>query len=134
MFLVVRRHQHHRAWSLVGATTQLRSLVDGSYLDRAEPVIFLGAAGTGKTPLMTKILVDGGTEGWLKADAAGVHSIDLLAPRQSASAFPTVEDSACAVETNSSTCNEPRSMTRAASAWLGRPGTRCGRRWLRGPS
>jgi hypothetical protein len=50
MFLVVRRHQHHRAWSLVGATTQLRSLVDGSYLDHAEPVIFLGAAGTGKPP------------------------------------------------------------------------------------
>ena len=65
---------------------------------------------------MTKIPVAGGTEGWLKADAAGVHSIDLLAPRLSASAFPTMEDSACAVETNSSTCNEPSSMTRVASA------------------
>ena len=30
------------------STTQVRSLADGSYLKRAEPVIFLGETGTGK--------------------------------------------------------------------------------------
>lgn len=39
------------------STTQVRSLADGSYLDRAEPVIFLGDTGTGKTHLMTALCV-----------------------------------------------------------------------------
>jgi DNA replication protein DnaC len=36
---------------------QIRELAEGSYLDRAEPVLFLGDTGTGKTHLMTALCV-----------------------------------------------------------------------------
>ena len=39
-------------------TTQIRGLADGGYLERAEPVIFLGETGTGKTHLMTALCVE----------------------------------------------------------------------------
>lgn len=38
--------------------TQIRTLTDGAYLERAEPVIFLGETGTGKTHLMTSLCVE----------------------------------------------------------------------------
>ena len=40
------------------STTQIRGLADGGYLERAEPVIFLGETGTGKTHLMTALCVE----------------------------------------------------------------------------
>jgi DNA replication protein DnaC len=36
---------------------QIRELAEGSYLDRAEPILFLGDTGTGKTHLMTALCV-----------------------------------------------------------------------------
>ena len=74
---VEERQQRRIAWRLSGArlpkvktmedfdfnassvsTTQIRWLADGGYLDRAEPVIFLGDTGTGKTHLMTALCVE----------------------------------------------------------------------------
>ena len=40
------------------STTQIRGLADGGYLERAEPVIFLGETGTGKTHSMTALCVE----------------------------------------------------------------------------
>ena len=40
-----------------GSMPQIRELAEGSYLDRAEPVLFLGDTGTGKTHLMTALCV-----------------------------------------------------------------------------
>lgn len=37
---------------------QVRGLAEGGYLERAEPVIFLGETGTGKTHLMTALCVE----------------------------------------------------------------------------
>jgi DNA replication protein DnaC len=39
------------------AATQLHELAQGGYLDRAEPVIFIGDSGTGKTHLLTGLCV-----------------------------------------------------------------------------
>lgn len=36
---------------------QIRELAEGSYLERAEPILFLGDTGTGKTHLMTALCV-----------------------------------------------------------------------------
>jgi DNA replication protein DnaC len=36
---------------------QMRELAEGGYLERAEPVLFLGEIGTGKTHLMTALCV-----------------------------------------------------------------------------
>jgi len=37
---------------------QIRNLAEGGYLQRSEPIIFLGEAGTGKTHLATGLAVD----------------------------------------------------------------------------
>jgi len=39
------------------SAAQVRGLAEGSYLDRAEPVVFLGDCGTGKTHLLTGLCV-----------------------------------------------------------------------------
>lgn len=39
------------------SATQMATLAEGGYLDRAEPVVFLGDSGTGKTHLLTALCV-----------------------------------------------------------------------------
>jgi len=39
------------------SATQIRELAEGGYLERCEPVLFLGECGTGKTHLMTALCV-----------------------------------------------------------------------------
>jgi DNA replication protein DnaC len=39
------------------AATKLRDLAQGSYIERAEPVLFIGDSGTGKTHLLTSLCV-----------------------------------------------------------------------------
>jgi DNA replication protein DnaC len=39
------------------AASKLKELVDGSYIERAEPVLFIGDSGTGKTHLLTALCV-----------------------------------------------------------------------------
>ena len=39
------------------SAARLQSLAEGGYLDRAEPVVFLGDCGTGKTHLLTGLCV-----------------------------------------------------------------------------
>ena len=39
------------------SATQIRELAEGGYLERAEPVVFLGDSGTGKTHLLTGLCV-----------------------------------------------------------------------------
>ena len=41
----------------------LRELVTGHYIDQAEPSLFLGEPGTGKTPLATALGVAAATQG-----------------------------------------------------------------------
>ncbi len=39
------------------SATKIRELAEGSYIDRAEPVVFIGECGTGKTHLLTGLCV-----------------------------------------------------------------------------
>lgn len=39
------------------STTKIRELAEGGYIDRAEPVVFIGECGTGKTHLLTGLCV-----------------------------------------------------------------------------
>lgn len=48
------------------SATEIRQLAEGGYIERAEPILFIGDCGTGKTHLMTGIVYSS-----LPAEAAG---------------------------------------------------------------
>src|SRR5258707_13396293 len=60
------------------SAAQLQGLAEGGYLDRAEPVVFLGDCGTGKTHLLTGLCVAACRQkrrGRFPTTAAPVHTV-----------------------------------------------------------